>query len=340
MVNDMPLNVFTVRGRERYDQDLLVCRTLKFEQANVGPHQGESKLVIVPKPGADGATRVLKIVANKIDLKGAWDQPSQSGVAEITYDLDGDALKKLDPETPAKDVLLPGAQGADGDPHFGLGGTTNTCGYPVGRDGGHGQQGGRGAKGEKGQNGPILEIWVHEVDGQELTIDIRGQQGGKGGKGGKGGSGGKGEDGCPADLEDDWIGKSCKQGPGRGGDGGDGGNAGWGGDGGDGGNGGVVKIFYTTLGGADFSTWAFQLQGGKGGDHGDGGAPGSGRKGGSPGAAKVVCPHAEAGQEGEDGLTVEQILKRKDGSPESSPGQDGEDGYVKKTQITNIPRFP
>src|SRR5438552_18660445 len=102
-------DIFAVSGKTNVDDDIIFCRRLQF----LTPL--ESRLVIVPKKGAlPGAQRMLKIVADVVDATTA------PGVAEITYNLDGDVTlplveNGLDPETPPLPTL-PLTTGAKGGP--------------------------------------------------------------------------------------------------------------------------------------------------------------------------------------------------------------------------------
>src|SRR5579859_5381599 len=106
--------IFTVSGKTYVDDDIIFTRRLQFLTT------GEATLVIIPKKGAPpGAQRMLKIVADVVDASTA------PGVAEITYNLDGDITlplvdNGLDPETPP---LVSNIQkvGAKGKPDFNQG---------------------------------------------------------------------------------------------------------------------------------------------------------------------------------------------------------------------------
>jgi len=336
--------LFVVTGKVTVDDDIIFTHRLQFVRIAEA-----SQIVIVPKQGAaPGAQRVLKIVADVIDT-------GIGGDAEITFNLDGDLTwplveTGLDPETKAK-------VGDKGQPDFFLGlpplpadtaqpsfsAITDPLhfvgSYPKALDGGDGQPGGKGSKGARGTNGPILEIWTTEIDGDGMKIDLRGQEGGDGGQGGNGQHGGDGQMGSTAvpGTDSTWIGipnAICKQGPGLGGDGGRGGIAGCGGDGGDGGNGGVFKLFYTA--GVNLNKITPMLQGGKGGKEGPTGEPGKGGKAGPAGANLPPCLPALSSADGPDGR---RCPSGKEGGI-SQPGIDGADGNTFEFGITALPKIP
>jgi hypothetical protein len=344
--------IFTVIGNTDVDDDVIFCQRLVF----TGVHP---QLVIKPKKDTSlGAPRILKIIADVIDTQAASDP-------EITYNLDGDYFDitnplatwelpfgdaALDPETPAK-------PGDDGSPSFNQGpfppadiadpnhsafDPLHWIGaYPKASDGGNGKPGGKGGKGVKGINAPILEIWTKEIVGNNLKLDLPGQQGGHGGKGGNGQFGGDGQMGSTAvaGLDHNWLGVPyaiCVTGPGLGGNGGMGGNAGCGGDGGDGGNGGVVKIFNTA--GVDLTKLMPVIVKGKGGKAGPPGHPGKGGKAGPPGISIAQCSPALGAQDGPNGDFCPRQGNEKPGVTQD--GDDGLDGYYVNYRITNIPQVP
>ncbi len=343
--------IFTVTGKVYVDDDIIFTRRLVFINA------GEAKLVIVPKKGAPpGAQRMLKIVADTVDAQAA------SGVAEITYNLDGDLTAPLidnglDPETPPLPSTI-NFTGAKGSPDYNQGPIPPVLpsdiaspnfdpildplhwvgAYPKATAGGDGGNGGKGGKGRKGGNAPILEIWTKEILG-DIEIDLRGQQAGDGGQGGNGQIGGNGQSGSAGvvGVDSNWLGVPsavCTQPPGMGGDGGRGGNAGCGGDGGDGGNGGVFKVFYVA--GADLTKFHRELQGGKGGNAGPPGKPGHGGKGGPNGLNLAQCPSPLASQDGPDG---EMCRQDKEGGI-AQDGNNGNDGQYYQYQISALPHVP
>lgn len=334
-------SLLIVTGNYTVDDDVIFTNRLQF--------MPKSKLVILPKKGAaPGAQRMLKIVANTIDT-------GIGGDAEITFNLDDDLMipfteTGLDAETKAKN-------GTEGRPSFfqGLGPVPADIAkpnydilldplryvgnYPKAEDGGDGQPGGKGEKGARGTDGPILEIWTKQIDGDGLIIDLKGQEGGDGGPGGNGQYGGNGQMGSTsvAGTEHVWCipNPICKQGAGLGGDGGRGGDAGFGGDGGDGGNGGILKLFYTAN--VDLSKIKPpMLQRGKGGRPGPCGKPGKGGKYGPAGLNPLPpCLPALTSRPGIDGRYCEEM----DGGI-SQAGQDGVDGYAYKDVVTEIPKIP
>jgi hypothetical protein len=337
--------VYTVTGKTYVDDDIIFCRHLVFATP------GECRLVIIPKKGAlPGAQRVLKIVTDDVNSVLA------GGVAEITYNLDGDITvplieNGLDPETPPLPTL-PSKTGAKGSPDFLLGPLDPASpnfvpiidigAFPKATAGGDGKDGGKGGKGVKGGRGPILEIWTKQIIG-DVEIDLRGQGGGDGGQGGAGQYGGAGQTGSTgvAGVDSNWLGVPsavCKQPPGMGGDGGRGGNAGCGGDGGDGGDGGVFKVFF--LAGADLTKFHRELQGGKGGNPGPAGnPPGKGGKAGPNGINIAQCTSPLGAQDGPDGSPCRQDTDSGKGGI-SQPGTDGKDGQYYQYQITAIPHVP
>ncbi len=354
--------IFTVSTNTDVDDDVIFCNRLVF----VGPHP---QLVIRPKKGAlPGAQRLLKIVAETIDTQLASDP-------EITYNLADDFYyvepvpggpetqvpvselpvgnTGLDPETPA----TPGRKGISDFEHFPLPpdfplylASPNfdpaldllhyIGAYPKALDGGDGKPGARGEKGVDGSNAPILEIWTKEIVGNNLTIDLRGQEGGHGGKGGIGQYGGNGQAGSIGvpTIEVDWLGAEtiCKQGPGLGGDGGRGGDAGCGGDGGHGGNGGVVKLFYVN-GVVLTKLTPPMIEKGKGGKSGPAGTPGKGGKSGPAGANVPPCTPALSSSGGPEGNDCPRSERHQGGIAQD--GDDGLDGYFVKYKVTNIPKI-
>lgn len=339
--------IFTVQGNTDVDDDIIFCRRLVFLGIN-------PQLVIKPKKGAPlGAPRILKIVTNVIDTTLA------GGSGEITFNLDGDYFPNielpvgdsgLDPETQAK-------PGDDGTPNFNQGPIpppdvaspnfppdplhVSPGGFPKATDGGNGQPGGRGGKGVNGANGPLVEIWLTELDGK-LILDLRGQQGGVGGKGGNGQFGGNGQTGSTAvpGTDTTWLGVpnlTCKQGPGLGGDGGNGGNAGCGGEGGDGGNGGTAKIFYTNT--VNLANITPNLLKGKGGQPGSPGNPGKAGSAGLAGLNLPPCLPALLSQNGSDGDRCRSATGDNKGGV-SQPGADGLDGQYYTYLVKAIPQMP
>ena len=335
--------VFNVTGNTDVSDDIIFCGLLQF--VGVQP-----QLVIRPMTGAKvGAQRVLKIVANIIDMTG-------STGATITYNLDnhlelplGNIPSFTDPTTQAK-------TGAAGNPSFNQGpiplpdvasptfslllDPTHYIGdYPKATDGGDGAPGGQGGTGAQGLNGPVLEIWTTNIIGS-LTLDLRGQQGGDGGKGGNGEFGGDGQGGSQAipGTDTSWTGVPyviCVQGPGAGGDGGQGGDAGCGGAGGDGGNGGVVKVFYTS--GVNLAGLTPMLQGGVGGNPGDPGNPGHGGASGSPGVTVAACATTLTSQNGPAGDPCRSETGDQKGGT-ALIGKTGSNGTYTTFQIKAIPQ--
>jgi len=349
--------IFTVAGNTDVDDDIIFCNRLVF----TGIHP---QLVIRPKKGAKpGAQRLLKIVADHIDTQLATDP-------EITYNLAEDWLNPahpadsfelpvgdagLDPETQAK-------TGDDGIPSYFQGGippldpalllpaspnydpvldALNFGAYPKADDGGNGVSGGRGGKGVKGFNAPILEIWTTEIVGNNLKLDLMGQQGGVGGIGGNGQNGGNGQKGSLAVVGTDsnWLGVPsviCVQQSGMGGNGGRGGDAGCGGDGGDGGNGGVVRVFHTSS--VNLTKLTPVVNKGKGGKAGPPGIPGHGGKGGPKGDSLAQCATGLASYNGPDGMACRGGEGERKGIAQD--GDDGLDGSYTHYQITDIPKLP
>jgi hypothetical protein len=341
--------IFTVTGNTDVDDDIIFCRRLEF----IGPG---AQLVVRQKKGSpQGAQRILKIVANVINTTLA------GGSGEITFNLDTDFFPSyeiplggnsgLDPETQAKtgdDATQSFNQGpiplADiASPNFDL--ILDPLHYvgssPKALDGGNGKPGGRGNKGLNGSNGPIVEIWTTEING-DLVLDLRGQQGGIGGKGGNGQIGGNGQMGSAGvpGTDTTWLGVpnlTCKQRPGIGGNGGMGGNAGCGGDGGDGGNGGVVKVFYTST--VNLAKLKPFIQKGKGGQPGSPGKAAKGGKSGPAGANFPPCLPALTSQDGANGEPcVFEPGEKQIGI--AQPGADGLDGQFVTYAIKNIPQMP
>ncbi len=337
--------LFTVQSKTYVDDDVIFTHRLQF----LTP--GECTLVIVPKKGdPPGAQRILKIVADTIDASLAL------GVAEITYNLDGDVTvpgldNGLDPETPPLISTLQ-KNGAKGNPDFPLGPLTPASpnfiplldigAFPKATAGGDGADGGKGGKGVKGGNAPILEIWTKQIIG-DVEIDFKGQQGGDGGQGGAGQFGGAGQTGSigVTGLDSNWIGVPsvvCTQAPGMGGDGGRGGNGGCGGDGADGGDGGVLKVFFVA--GADLTKLHRKIQGGNGGNPGTAGPVGKGGKAGPNGVNIAQCTSPLGAVDGPDGSSCNQDTGKEGGGGISQPGQPGKDGQYYQYQINTLPHVP
>ncbi|PHN01975.1 IPT/TIG domain-containing protein [Flavilitoribacter nigricans] len=136
--------------------------------------------------------------------------------------------------------------------------------------------------GYRGKDGPNIELWALNIDGQAI-FDLAGQHGGQGAKGGDGGDGGRGGQGRTARLN---SARFCRSGPGTGGRGGNGGKGGRGGIGGDGGDGGTLKVYapQSILQAFDTANIFGDFSAGQGGEGGQGGQGGQAGAGGPRGA--------------------------------------------------------
>ncbi len=182
-------------------------------------------------------------------------------------------------------------------------------GASEGGNGGTGAPGAQGIDGYPGLDAPSLVMFVGEIVGGTLYIDLRGQDGGPGGQGQTGGVGGIGGPGRSAvsSIFD------CRAAGGTGGKGGDGGRGGKGGAGGRGGVGGSL-VLIGEEGSVERSQRLLkpQLAGGGGGLPGAPGRGGQAGPGGYPGQVSGFCGGGSpglsgtAGTEGEIGETVQQ----------------------------------
>jgi hypothetical protein len=184
-----------------------------------------------------------------------------------------------------------------------------------GASGAPGSAGAFGNPGYGGDMAPTLYLFVGEIHGAALSIDLSGQDGATGGEGEGGGDGGAGAPGTPAvsariALLGVTDSAGCKAPGGRGGTGGPGGKGGKGGVGGSGGDGGALVV----LSPADSTLEVREqlvvvLNGGSGGS---GGVGGIGGEGGPPGPGGIEESGCAPGQPGDPGL----------------PGASGEPGDV------------
>jgi hypothetical protein len=306
---------FDVVGVKIYSENVLQAGTLWFKS--------HSKLVLAPDRERHHIPTSLTIITNKIRI---------DDTAEITYDLDG--LPGFDPDTPAPPQSAVVGNGPDGASSPGEGP------YPRAKNGGDGGQGQSGKNAISGMHAPVLEIFVGQVDQDNLdalTINFRGQEGGKGGKGGNGGNGGNGQKGAAATSSDSWYdGNECTREPGRGGNGGKGGSAGYPGRGGAGGNGGIIKVF--TRAPSSVGGWIYIFDGGKGGPAGDPGKQGNGGAGGAQGDrdSEDACPVRSEyrGTDGPLGQSMNEI------DPDWQKNYRGNDGVVGEVEIIEIMGVP
>jgi hypothetical protein len=183
-------------------------------------------------------------------------------------------------------------------PDFGVKAPSGLPGFVAGTGGGRGGDGNVGNPGVPGRSAPALYLFVAQIEGGPIDIDLRGQDGGAGGVGQDGGDGGPGSPGRRAEFVLNYCGAPA----GQGGPGGDGGNGGPGGRGGRGGTGGTLVLVSTPRG----SVRAQQLlnvanDGGKGGPAGIGGRAGSPGAGGEPGRPEGTCQAGQPGPKGSPG---------------------------------------
>jgi len=188
--------------------------------------------------------------------------------------------------------------------------------------------GGRGAAeieatGEDGQPGLSagqLKIFIIESKQvADLTVELKGQNGGQGGQGGRGQVGAPGN---PGQSGSDSL-LNCKRGPGNGGPGRPGSQGGAGGNGGEGGNGGYLSIYLVGDASIDRKQLSFLSVGGKGGSGGRGGPGGAGGAGGPRGRQTTFCHGGSAGPIGEVGEN-------------GSAGIAGNDGAAGEMEIKSI----
>ncbi len=179
-----------------------------------------------------------------------------------------------------------------------------------GADGGRGDTGQIGNPGYPGRSAPTLYMFVGQVVGGPLLVDLQGmdgQVGGVGQIGGDGGIGGTGSASVASPFD-------CRSAGGNGGRGGQGGAGGQGGTGGRGGNGGQLVIVSTEPGlKVALAALTVKVDPGRGGPGGSGGHGGEGGPGGQGGSGSGFCKGGEPGPTGEAG-------------PSGPPGETGPDG--------------
>lgn len=282
-------NLFPVRDRVEFDQQVLKVDVLTFQQG------ATLVLTAVDKPWIAVVAKELKYTGN----------PALASILvenSLVAPLDGQEWPRL---------AKPPRQRKGGR---------------VGRRGTDGTNGQQGNSPESTPMTPHLYLVAGKVSVENgapppnysgLTIENDGVDGGAGGNGQDGQAGGDGGDG--QDGKRNFLRVSCSRNPGSGGPGGNGGVGGSGHDGGPGANGGNVSIGGSdqSIGVLDFA--AFYLNRGDGGVPGIGAKNGIGGKGGARGARPGVC---RGGSGGPSGKTPT------DPTVSGTPGQAGNNGLV------------
>lgn len=309
---------FVVTGVQVYSDVVLQTTTLTFNSG--------STLLLAPSPDKGGGLpTALTIIAKEIVLNGN---------AIITYNFNGMPAPGYDPGNPEPPNTTTASNGPSGFSPSGIGS------FPQAENGGDGGPGMTGQNGLAGADAPEIQIFVGSVKqsgSANLTVNVKGQDGGKGGNGGNGGSGGNGQEGSASTTSSSWYDNSqCTQIAGKGGNGGAGGDCGYPGKGGKGGNGGIVNVFALAASLPIVQAWNYNTKPGKGGAPGNPGSPGSGGMGGPQGTVNGPC-NSTPGFDGTNGPDGQSMTTIDPTWPADYAGPDGQPGYSNQYKLTTVP---